>query len=1266
MFRSVLAAAAALLANAVLAGPADLDAEFGIVAFRVGTSFDLVKQVLVQPDGKTVAAGQTGMGDSSEAAVVRYMPDGAMDTAFGQGGVVRFADSRVVNALARLSDGTLLVGGPCAFMIAPQSTCIARFSGDGVADPTFGSDGVARVNVTDAQMAVRPDGSIVVASNTGGLKVYLLTSEGAPDMTFGANGVASQSLSVDQVSAALAQADNGIVVAGRRGTDFYAARFSAKGEVDAGFGFGGSGMATIPIGTTATEAYAGLLQADGRVVVAGCTGSTRRMSFARFDTTGQPDAGFGSGGAIHHQQGNEYSCATSLAQQADGRLLAAGDSQGRLVVLRLQSDGSLDGTFATGGRGFLQFPTGGQVVAGSGGASAVAAQGDGRVIVATTSYYQDFNGLQGDFGLARVLADGSLDATFDGEGYVVTELWSGHPSSVLGLRAAPGGRIVALTRGQGVHEIIRRMPDGTADASFGGRGHVTLAGPLTQTPGGGVRALLETLEAIAVQPDGKILVAGHGHQPQNSSTVAGAIVARYNVDGTPDTDFGNGGHVLIAPRVYEYDESLATALEVLGDGRIVIAGSADGQTSFIARLLPTGVVDTSFATNGAFFFNMQATSGSDSMRMVRMALQADGKAVLATGNGNRDLLVARITASGTLDTSFGFGGRLSTRAHHPPGNVTFSPCSAVPTQLLVQPDGRVVVFSVHVEPNDGCSFRFTQHRSVTLIRLDGAGAIDSGFGQSGLSYPAIAADFTGRSAQLDAAGNILVSGRKAGASGPPFVARLTANGLLDPAFGTGGVKDIAELTGWSVADVLVRSDNRIVGIADGATAAQTLALFRLGEGAAVSLTVVRSGSGSGTVTSSPAGIDCGATCSTTIPAATSIDLMATAASGSVFAGWSGGGCSGTGTCTVTAAAATSVNALFMLAAPNAMGVATPGSLEFGGQSMRTSTLPQPVTLTNVGGTTLTVGTIATSSGAFGQTSDCGESLAPGASCVIQVRFTPQFEGAATGTLVLPTGSSVIPLPLSGTGERSLATHYYRAILGRAPDPAGKDFWESEAARLSALGVNINETWFVMAGYFFNSVEYTSANKNATLFVTDLYNTFFNRPPDPSGLGYWVGQIDAGLPREVVLFSFLFSNEFRTFTQSIFGNTAARPEVDMVVDLFRGLLNRLPDTPSFNYWLGRLQQAQCTDGGQVYSMVDEISAAFMFNPEYTNRGRSNSQFVTDMYYSFLRRGGDIEGVQYWIDQLVGGAHRNDIRYYGFLNSPEFGTRVQTVIAAGCAQ
>jgi hypothetical protein len=446
------------------------------------------------------------------------------------------------------------------------------------------------------------------------------------------------------------------------------------------------------------------------------------------------------------------------------------------------------------------------------------------------------------------------------------------------------------------------------------------------------------------------------------------------------------------------------------------------------------------------------------------------------------------------------------------------------------------------------------------------------------------------------------------------------------------------------------------------------------------LTVERGGASAsaGAVTSSPALIiNCsgpppppGATCIGSAPEGTVITLTATPGA-SAFAGWYGD-CSGTGTCVVTMSAARNVVAVFVPPSEALVAVGPTGTC-FPGQSIGTTSPSRIYTVTNVGSAARAVSGVSIPGGVFTQTNDCG-AVAPGASCLVEARFSPPPSvGPVNSTVpyaaqITIASDSPTPIPviqLCGEGEKSLVSHYYQAILNRAPDGPGKTFWESEAARLSALGVNINETWYVMAGYFFNSAEYLAANKTNDQFVADLYNTFFNRPPDAGGQAYWVGQIVGGLPREVVLFSFMFSNEFRTFTQGIFGNTAARPEVDMVVDFFRGLLNRLPDTASFNYWLGQLRTAQCAGAGPVYTAVDQISAAFMFNPEYANRARNNTQFVTDMYYSFLRRGGDVAGVQYWINELNTGArYPNDVRYFGFLNSAEFGARVQAVIAAGC--
>ncbi len=351
----------------------------------------------------------------------------------------------------------------------------------------------------------------------------------------------------------------------------------------------------------------------------------------------------------------------------------------------------------------------------------------------------------------------------------------------------------------------------------------------------------------------------------------------------------------------------------------------------------------------------------------------------------------------------------------------------------------------------------------------------------------------------------------------------------------------------------------------------------------------------------------------------------------------------------------------------APGVVTPSplTLDFGGQSMNTTAPAQTITLTNTGGSSLTV-TSVTVSTYFAVSHDCS-ALAVSAFCTATITFTPTAAGALNGTLTVATSAGNFTANLAGTGEMSLVTHYYRSILRRAPDAGGKAFWEGEAVRMQAIGANVNETWYSMAGAFYTSAEYLAFARDDTGFVTDLYNTFFNRAPDAGGLSFWTGQLAAGMPREVALASFIFSTEFVNFTQAIFGVTSVRAEIDTVVDFYRGLLARLPDDGGFAFWVGRFRTAQCQGvnaAAAVTAQAEAISSLFALSPEYTARARNNAGYVGDLYNAFLRRGGDLPGVQFWINQIATGARSREQVRQQFVASPEFQARVAAIIAQGC--
>ena len=119
-----------------------------------------------------------------------------------------------------------------------------------------------------------------------------------------------------------------------------------------------------------------------------------------------------------------------------------------------------------------------------------------------------------------------------------------------------------------------------------------------------------------------------------------------------------------------------------------------------------------------------------------------------------------------------------------------------------------------------------------------------------------------------------------------------------------------------------------------------------------------------------------------------------------------------------------------------------------------------------------------------------------------------------------------------------------------------------------------------------------------------------------------------------------------------------------MDFYRGLLSRLPDSGGFIYWVGQFRAAQCQGASAVYTQVEAISSAYSDSPEYIARGRSNAQHVGDLYNAFLRRGGDLEGVLFWINQLNAGAMTRFQFRQAFMSSPEFSARVSAIIAQGC--
>jgi hypothetical protein len=249
--------------------------------------------------------------------------------------------------------------------------------------------------------------------------------------------------------------------------------------------------------------------------------------------------------------------------------------------------------------------------------------------------------------------------------------------------------------------------------------------------------------------------------------------------------------------------------------------------------------------------------------------------------------------------------------------------------------------------------------------------------------------------------------------------------------------------------------------------------------------------------------------------------------------------------------------------------------------------------------------------------------------------------------------------------RWLVRQYYLDILDREPDTSGLNYWAAEIEKIINLGIYVGEGFQALARFHFNSLEYLNMGKNDTEFLTDIYETFLQRPPDQTGLDSWLNQLNAGLTRNMVITQFANSPEFVLYMQNLFGPDTTRPENNLLNDFYRGILNVFPDQAGFNYYLGLMRIYQCNnDPAALRSLCHDIALSFVQSAQYQGYNRDNEGYVEDLYNGILRRGADASGFLYWVTILNNKKLTREEVLKEFTAGPEFQGRVQKVIDAGC--
>lgn len=367
--------------------------------------------------------------------------------------------------------------------------------------------------------------------------------------------------------------------------------------------FGTAGKVVTPFAATLSGPVALVVQADGKLVVG--AEYQRDFGFLRYLPDGSIDATFGTQGTVTTNFGGDtFDRVNALVLQPDGALVAAGMALGNSAgadfgLARYLPDGSLDPAFGVEGRvttnfdGFYE------------SAAALLLQSDGKLVAVGGP----------PFVLARYHPDGRLDAGFGSAGKVSTGFVGGGIGSA-GVLQPDGNVIAAGWGGPGTFLLARYQGDGTLDARFGDAGRVT-----TVVGGSFVPV------AVALQPDGKILVAG-GPAPGSSTTgVVDFLLVRYNPDGSLDDGFGAAGKVTTDLFFGSFDHAHAMLLQP--DGRILLAGGSLGSATTaeqfaLVRYEPDGSLDATFGVEGKV-----TTDFGGYVHVSALAPYADGRLVAA-------------------------------------------------------------------------------------------------------------------------------------------------------------------------------------------------------------------------------------------------------------------------------------------------------------------------------------------------------------------------------------------------------------------------------------------------------------------------------------------------------------------------------------------------------------------------------------------------------------------------------------------------------------
>lgn len=733
----------------ILAQQGRLDSTFGTNGITLtaqgNRAYGTAYMVDALPDGRIIAGGHAQTGIVEPLMLVRFWPDGRVDSTFGENGIALHARYRGIK-LKILPDSKILI-------LLDRGMGLLRLLPDGREDSSF-----QRVALADdpdkkaysSDFLVQPDGKILVCGIGVGtpLDQFCMARyepNGAPDATFGKGGFVKNTLS--GLSSALAlQADGKILLTGNEGySDLHVLRFFPDGSPDPTFGQKGVSVWPTLVGDDKVIGRHIQVLPDGRLRITADvwmdTEGKSHLGIFGLLPDGTPDNAYGVKGLVEHAKlGRVY----TVAPQPDAVLYIGGysrENDEKATILRLKADGSIDATFNAPVRGvtnedpmgfvvntqgalYTAVPTGtagpsffitkltpsgakdenfglfgsayATARAGDDEVADMTIQSDGKILLIGSTFNDYIYNVRAM--IARYHPDGRIDSTFGKQGKNIYSLLPPDNCRGYAITVQPDGKIIALMGHNYldlVLKVVRLYPDGRIDSTFGLNGIRELPGEYNLTAD------------ITLQPDGKILVAATDEN-DNYTTI------RLTANGSFDTGFGSSGVARITTGNGSELERCAD-LFLQPDGKILLGGMTGWRDASIVRLRTNGTPDPSFSGDG----KMRVAFGSGNFAFVyAFSPQPDGKFLIGGSNENAQGLskaaLMRLLPTGTADPAFGAGGKTALAAL--PGSHYF-------TDVLVQPDGKILALGFMHSYNG---------QTALLARFRANGQLDSTF--NGIGY----------------------------------------------------------------------------------------------------------------------------------------------------------------------------------------------------------------------------------------------------------------------------------------------------------------------------------------------------------------------------------------------------------------------------------------------------------------------------------------------------------------------------------------------------